>query len=68
MRCMSAREAVGAAGACGLWHNNGLLQGGLLMHLLIDAVLFTWDKNLDYTRRLLADVPEDKMALQPAPT
>lgn len=36
------------------------------MSVMIDAMLLAWDRNLDYTKRLLADVPQDRMAYQPA--
>ena len=36
------------------------------MSVMIDALLLGWDRNLDYAKRLLADVPEDRMAHQPA--
>ncbi|MCX5659030.1 MAG: DinB family protein [Planctomycetota bacterium] len=36
------------------------------MSVMIDAILLGWDRNLDYTKRLLADVPQDRMAYQPA--
>ena len=36
------------------------------MSVMIDALLLGWDKNLDYANRLLADLPEDRMAYQPA--
>lgn len=36
------------------------------MSVMIDALLLGWDRNLDYAKRLLADVPEDRMAYQPA--
>jgi len=34
---------------------------------LISHLLNTYSRNLDYAKRLVADVPEDKMAHQPAP-
>jgi hypothetical protein len=36
------------------------------MSVMIDALLLGWDRNLDYAKRLLADVPEDRIAYQPA--
>lgn len=33
---------------------------------MIEALLYSWTKNLEYGQRLLADVPEDKMVFQPA--
>ena len=30
-------------------------------------LLHTWNMNLGYAKRLVADIPDDKMALQPAP-
>ena len=30
-------------------------------------LLHTWNLNLGYAKRLVADIPDDKMALQPAP-
>ena len=30
-------------------------------------LLHTWNLNLGYTKRLVADIPDAKMALQPAP-
>ena len=35
------------------------------MSVMIDGLLLGWDRNLDYARRLLADVPEDRMCYQP---
>ena len=32
---------------------------------MINALLFSWDKNLSYMQRLLADVPQEKMIYQP---
>lgn len=37
------------------------------MPAIIDALLYGWDKNLDYARKLVADLPDDKLAFQPAP-
>lgn len=34
--------------------------------LMIDTLLHSWDKNLDYATKLVADVPQDRMAYQPA--
>lgn len=34
---------------------------------MIKPLLHTWKLNLDYAHRLVADLPEDKMAFQPAP-
>ncbi len=34
---------------------------------MLPQLLNTYSRNLDYARRLVADVPEDKMAYQPAP-
>ena len=31
-----------------------------------DILLFSWDKNLDYGQKLLADLPEDRVVFQPA--
>lgn len=36
------------------------------MSVMIEALLLGWDRNLDYARRLLADVPQDRMSYQPA--
>jgi hypothetical protein len=33
--------------------------------LFIDTLLFSWDKNLDYATKLVADVPQDRMVYQP---
>lgn len=30
-------------------------------------LIHTWNLNLGYAKRLVADIPDDKMALQPAP-
>jgi hypothetical protein len=32
----------------------------------IDALLYGWNKNTDYVQRLMADIPADKIAYQPA--
>lgn len=37
------------------------------MSAMIDALIFGMGKNLDYARRLLADIPQERMAYQPAP-
>jgi hypothetical protein len=37
------------------------------MSIMIDALLTGWDRNLDYARKLLADVPAEKLADQPVP-
>jgi hypothetical protein len=34
---------------------------------MIKPLLHTWNLNLDYVHRLVKDLPEDKMAIQPAP-
>jgi hypothetical protein len=34
---------------------------------MIDALLTGWDRNLDYARKLLADVPAESMTAQPVP-
>jgi hypothetical protein len=34
---------------------------------MIDALILLYDRNLDYARRLIADVPAEKMAAQPVP-
>lgn len=36
------------------------------MSVWIDGLLLGWNRNLDYAKRLLADVPEDRMIYQPA--
>ncbi len=33
---------------------------------MIDALWCTWDRNLEFARRLVADVPDERMAYQPA--
>jgi len=33
---------------------------------VVDAVLLSWDKNLGYAKKLVADVPADRMVYQPA--
>jgi len=33
---------------------------------IIDTLLHSWEKNLDYARRLVADVPDPQMVYQPA--
>jgi hypothetical protein len=33
---------------------------------MTDPLLHTWNLNLGYAKRLVADIPDDKMALQPA--
>ncbi len=37
------------------------------MSNLIDGLLFSWQKNLDYGQKLVADLSEDQMAHQPGP-
>ena len=34
---------------------------------MTDPLLHTWNLNLGYAKRLVADIPDDKMAFQPAP-
>ena len=34
---------------------------------MTDPFLHTWNLDLGYAKRLVADIPEEKMALQPAP-
>ena len=34
---------------------------------MIRHLLHTWDLNLGYAKRLVADIPDDQMAVQPAP-
>jgi hypothetical protein len=34
---------------------------------MIDPLLHAWNLNLDYAKRLVADIPDDMMAVQPAP-
>lgn len=34
---------------------------------MTDPLLHTWNLNLGYARRLVADIPDDMMTLQPAP-
>ena len=34
---------------------------------MTDPLLHTWNLNLGYAKRLVADIPDDKMAVQPAP-
>src|SRR4051794_34344245 len=36
------------------------------MSVMVEALIFGWNKNLDYARRLMADVPADRMSYQPA--
>ena len=36
------------------------------MSVMIDGLLLGWNRNLDYAKRLLADLPEERMAYQPA--
>lgn len=43
------------------------LQASLGSILMINPLLHTWDLNLGYAKRLVANIPDDKMALQPAP-
>lgn len=35
--------------------------------VIIDALLFGWDKNRSYGGKLVGDVPDDQMVFQPAP-
>lgn len=35
------------------------------MSVMIEGLLLGWNRNLDYAKRLLSDVPEDRMAYQP---
>lgn len=42
-------------------------HANLLERTMIRHLLYTWDLNLAYAKRLVADIPEDKMAVQPAP-
>ena len=37
------------------------------MSAVVDGLLFAWGKNKDYAERLVADLSEDQMILQPAP-
>lgn len=37
------------------------------MSTAIEGLIFAWNKNLDYARKLVADLSEDQMAVQPAP-
>ena len=37
------------------------------MSIMIDALLTGWDRNLEYAKKLLADVPADKITQQPVP-
>ncbi len=37
------------------------------MHVMIQSLLMSWTRNGDYARKLLADIPEDRMTHQPAP-
>lgn len=37
------------------------------MSVMVEGLILGWDRNLDYMKRLLADVPQEKMALQPLP-
>lgn len=37
------------------------------MSAIVDGLLYSWNKNLDYANRLMADVPEQKMLFQPQP-
>jgi hypothetical protein len=34
---------------------------------MTDPLLHTWNLNLGYAKRLVADIPKEKMALQPSP-
>lgn len=34
---------------------------------MIGPLLHAWNLNLGYAKRLVADIPDDKMAIQPAP-
>ena len=34
---------------------------------MLAPLLHAWNLNLGYAKRLVADIPDDKMALQPAP-
>ena len=34
--------------------------------IMIETLLTSWDKNLDYARRLVDDIPDDRMTYQPA--
>lgn len=36
------------------------------MSVWIDGLLLGWNRNLDYAKRLLADLPQDRMTYQPA--
>ena len=36
------------------------------MSVMVESLILGWDRNLNYARRLLADVPEERMAHQPA--
>lgn len=37
------------------------------MSSMIQGLLFSWNKNLDYGQRLVADLSDDQMAIQPHP-
>ncbi len=37
------------------------------MSTVIDGLLFAWKKNLDYGTKLVADLDDEQMAIQPAP-
>ena len=37
------------------------------MSAIIDGLVFSWKKNADYGARLVADLSDDQMVLQPAP-
>lgn len=34
---------------------------------MIESLIHSWDKNLDYAKKLVADVSDDRMVYQPAP-
>ena len=34
--------------------------------VMVDALVLGWDKNLDYVKRLVAEIPADRMVYQPA--
>ena len=36
------------------------------MSVMVEGLLLGWNRNLDYAKRLLADIPEDRMVFQPA--
>ena len=52
-----ARDAVAGTGPRP-WYIAGMM---------IESLLFSWDKNLGYAQRLVADIPDERMVFQPGP-